>query len=103
MGTGPAIMPAVQLIRLDPAIEHAFASDPEFMDALVHDRWPEVAELVHRAIGRTLVPAPVSVNELRWGGYFVIDEATREVVGSCAFKLAAAVCRPTLPLLGRLH
>jgi RimJ/RimL family protein N-acetyltransferase len=29
---------------------------------------------------------PVSVNELQWGGYFVVDEGTREVVGSCAFK-----------------
>jgi RimJ/RimL family protein N-acetyltransferase len=29
---------------------------------------------------------PVSVDELHWEGYFAVDEATREFVGSCAFK-----------------
>lgn len=76
----------IQLIRLDPAIEQAFAGDEEFMEALAHDNWTRVAELVHGRVGRTLVPVPVSVNELQWGGYFVVDEETREVIGSCAFK-----------------
>ena len=78
-------MPAIQLVQLDAAIEDAFARDPDFMAALGHDDWPAVAEQVHQRIGRTLVPLPISVDELRWGGYFVIDESTREVVGSCAF------------------
>ncbi len=81
-------MRSIQLIQLDDAIENGFARDPEFMGALVDDNWPKVAELVHGVIGRTLIPDPVSINELRWGGYFVIDEASREVVGSCAFKSA---------------
>jgi len=63
----------IQLIRLEPAIEQAFASE-EFMDALAHDNWARVAELVHERVGRTLVPVPVSVNELQWGGYSVVDE-----------------------------
>lgn len=76
----------IQLVRLDPAIEQAFANDQEFMDALAQDNWARVAELVHKRVGRTLVPVPVSVNELQWGGYFAVDGQTREVVGSCAFK-----------------
>jgi RimJ/RimL family protein N-acetyltransferase len=28
------------------------------------------------------------VDELHWDGYFVVDQETREVVGSCAFKTA---------------
>jgi RimJ/RimL family protein N-acetyltransferase len=76
----------IQLVRLDPAIEQAFASDEEFMNALAHDDWARVAELVHEKVGRTLIPIPASVNELQWGGYFVVDEHTREVIGSCAFK-----------------
>ena len=79
-------MGSIQLVRLDPAIEQAVASDKEFMDALAHDDWARVAELVHGRVGRTLVPVPVSVNELQWGGYFVVDDETREVIGSCAFK-----------------
>lgn len=56
------------------------------MEALVHDNWPRVAELVHSVVGRTLLTPPVSVDELQWGGYFAVDEGTNEVVGSCAFK-----------------
>lgn len=76
----------IQLVRLAPAIERAFTSDEEFMEALAHDNWTRVAELVHERVGRTLVPVPASVNELQWGGYFVVDGDTREVIGSCAFN-----------------
>jgi len=77
---------AVQLVRLDPQIEKAVSDQPGYMDALIHDQWARVAELVHQVVGRVLVAVPVSVDELRWSGYFVVDENTREVVGSCAFK-----------------
>ena len=76
----------VQLVRLDPAIEEALANDAEYVEALGQDNWTRVAELVHRLVGRTLTAPPTSVDELEWGGYFVVDEGTREVVGSCAFK-----------------
>ena len=79
-------MKKVQLVRLDPAIEKAIANHPEYLDAMVHDNWARVADLVHRLVGRSLVTVPVSVDELQWGGYLVVDEGTREVVGSCAFK-----------------
>jgi RimJ/RimL family protein N-acetyltransferase len=79
-------MANIQLVRLDPAIENTLTDHPEYMDALVQDNWTRVADLVHRLIGRTLVATPISIDELQWGGYFVVDEDTREVVGSCAFK-----------------
>ncbi|HEY7447374.1 MAG TPA: GNAT family N-acetyltransferase [Vicinamibacterales bacterium] len=79
-------MANIQLVRLDPAIEHTLTDHPEYMKALIQDDWARVADLVHRLIGRTLVAIPVSVDELQWGGYFVVDEHTHEVVGSCAFK-----------------
>jgi hypothetical protein len=81
-------MRTVQLVRLEAAIEESIGNHPEYMEALAHDNWTRVADLVHGLIGRTLVSAPVSVDELRWSGYFVVDESTREVVGSCAFKSA---------------
>ena len=76
----------VQLVRLDPAIEESVANDPAYMEALVEDNWVQVADLVHQVVGRTLTAIPVSVDELKWDGYFVLDTDTREVVGSCAFK-----------------
>lgn len=79
-------MANIQLVRLDPALEKTLMDDSEYMNALVQGNWPRVADLVHRLIGRTLVATPISVDELQWGGYFVVDEDTREVVGSCAFK-----------------
>jgi [ribosomal protein S5]-alanine N-acetyltransferase len=77
---------SILLVRLEPAIEESIGSHPDYMAALAQDDWARVATLVHNAVGRTLVPAPVSVDDLQWGGYFVVDEGTREVVGSCAFK-----------------
>ena len=79
-------MRSVQLVRLDPGLEEALASDAEYMEALAQDNWARVADVVHRRVGRTLAVVPVSVDELNWGGYFVVDEGTRELVGSCAFK-----------------
>jgi ribosomal-protein-alanine N-acetyltransferase len=79
-------MADILLVRLAPAVEQALSNHPDYIPALVHDNWPRVAELVHLATGRTLIHTPISVDDLRWGGYFVIDAATREVVGSCAYK-----------------
>lgn len=79
-------MRTVQFVRLDPALEQALVNDAEYMEALIQDNWARVAGVVHRLVGRILVAIPVSVDELQWGGYFVVDEVTREVVGSCAFK-----------------
>ena len=79
-------MKNVLLVRLDPALEKKLADEPEYMTALIADNWPAVADVVHRVVGRILTGAPVSVDELRWGGYFAVDEVTREVVGSCAYK-----------------
>ncbi len=76
----------VQLVRLDPAIEHALANDPAYMAAIVEENWAQVAVLVHRLVGRTLTAIPVSIDKLEWDGYFVVDTGTRQVVGSCAFK-----------------
>jgi GNAT superfamily N-acetyltransferase len=79
-------MRMIQLVRLEPAIEESISNHPEYMKALAQDDWARVVDLVHELVGRTLVSTPVSVDELQWSGYFVVDEATREVVGSCAFK-----------------
>ena len=79
-------MANIHLVRLAPSVEQTLADHPDYMPALVHDNWPRVAELVHQVIGRTLIHTPISVDQLQWGGYFVIDERTREVVGSCAYK-----------------
>lgn len=76
----------VQLIRLSPALEQALANDAEYMDALAQDDWARVAGCVQRVVGRKLFATPEIVNELHWGGYLAVDEGSREVVGSCAFK-----------------
>ncbi len=79
-------MKTVQLVRLDRAIEESLANDPAYLDAMINDDWPQVAALVHQLVGSKLTANPVSIDKLEWGGYFVVDTATREVVGSCAFK-----------------
>ena len=79
-------MKHIQLVRLDSAIEEGLHNDADFIGAMVNENWAQVADLVHQLVGRTLTAKPVSIDELQWGGYFVVDADTREVVGSCAFK-----------------
>lgn len=81
-------MKNVNLVRLDPALEKSIANDVEYHSALVHANWALAADAVHRVVGRILATSPVSVDELHWNGYFAVDQETREVVGSCAFKTA---------------
>lgn len=79
-------MKTIQLVRLDPAIEQAVHEDPGFFEAMIEEDWPKLAGVVQKHVGRTLITEPVSVDELAWGGYFVVEPATREVLGTCAFK-----------------
>lgn len=79
-------MASIQLVRLDPMLEQSVEQDAEYLDALGRGDWPRAAAVVHRWTGRTLTAVPASVDELHWGGYFVVDGDSREVVGSCAFK-----------------
>ena len=79
-------MKVVQLVTLDPAVNEALAGHPDYFKAMMAENWARVAELVHQEVGRILTADLVSVDQLGWGGYFVVDEETREVVGSCAFK-----------------
>lgn len=76
----------VQLVRLAPDLEELLADDPVYMEAIVKENWARVADRVHQLIGQTLSVDPISVDELAWDGYFVVDTHTHEVVGSCAFK-----------------
>lgn len=79
-------MKDIQLVRLDQAIEESLMNNPDYINAMVEENWAQVADHVYRLVGRTLTARPVSIDTLAWGGYFVIDTETREVVGSCAFK-----------------
>jgi RimJ/RimL family protein N-acetyltransferase len=79
-------MARVQLVRLDPALEATLANDATYQQAMVQGDWALVANRVHHLVGRTIRTHAASVDELAWSGYFAVDEETREVVGSCAFK-----------------
>ena len=79
-------MKDVQLVKLDSVIDESLENDPAYFEAMVEENWAQVAALVHQQVGRTLKPTPVSVDTLEWGGYYVVDTDTREVVGSCGFK-----------------
>ncbi len=79
-------MKRVQLLRLQRAIEESLSNDANYLDAMVDANWSRVATIVHELVGRPLTAVPVSVDEIGWEGYFVLDADTRVIVGSCAFK-----------------
>jgi ribosomal-protein-alanine N-acetyltransferase len=79
-------MKNINLIKLDPSVQEMIDNNPQYLDALMRDDWDHVAAIVHQIVGRILDVVPAAVDELHWGGYVVIDDSTREVVGSCGFK-----------------
>ena len=62
------------------------AKPPSSSGSLPGQRHLLIAAIRQEIRGRTLAAIPVSVDKLKWDGYFVVDTDTREVVGSCAFK-----------------
>jgi RimJ/RimL family protein N-acetyltransferase len=76
----------VQLVKPERSVEKALADDREYKEAMAEGDWGRLADAVHRVVGRTMSPAPADMDQHPWGGYLVVDESTREVVGSCAFK-----------------
>lgn len=76
----------MQLVRPDPSLEKALREDPEYIQGMAENDWPRLADVIQRVVGRTLAGAPASPDELQWGGYFLVDQGTRELVGTCAFK-----------------
>lgn len=80
-------MPRVRLIRLAPADEEALAGDGDYQAALADGDWARMASAVRRVVGSTARKAPsIKTADPQWGGYLAVDEATNELVGSCAFK-----------------
>lgn len=78
--------PAVELIKLGPALEDAIMNDPEYREALRQGTWARAAERVHAVVGRTVPTSAETIEGPTWDWYFVGDEVTRDLVGSCAFK-----------------
>ncbi|MEO0529477.1 MAG: GNAT family N-acetyltransferase [Planctomycetota bacterium] len=79
-------MAEVQLVRLDRAIEEALEQDQAFIDAMMQEDWPRVAEVTLQRLGRRPEGEPVSADAFGWGSAYALDSATGELVGMCAFK-----------------
>lgn len=79
-------LPNIKLVTLDPAIEQSLSNNPAYMDAMVKENWDQVARIVYELAGRKLTASPSIVDQLQWGGYFVVDAESDDLVGSCAFK-----------------
>jgi len=79
-------MKKIELVRLDPKIDETLAKDPAYIEAMVEGDWSKVAALVQQLLGRTVPDTPVSDDILEWGGYYVVDADTLDIVGSCGFK-----------------
>jgi RimJ/RimL family protein N-acetyltransferase len=79
-------MREVELVRLGPAFEDALTADVEYREALRQGNWGRAAERVHRVVGPTVPKSAETIDRPTWDWYFVGDGATRDLVGSCAFK-----------------
>lgn len=75
--------PAIGLVAIDGAVARE-AADGNAAFVTAHALVTEgVRDLMAGVIGMT--PAPM-LDRGEWGGFFVFDRASRQVVGTCAFK-----------------
>ncbi len=79
-------MDEIQLVTLDPKYDGTLHNNPDYFSAMMEENWAKVADIVLQTVGSHLAETPRSVDELQWGGYFVVDSTTREFVGSCCYK-----------------
>jgi RimJ/RimL family protein N-acetyltransferase len=80
-------MPDIELITTVPSVDHALSEDPEYQAAMSQEDWPRLASVIQRVVGQTIPRTIISATPGEpWRGYFAVDVATRELVGSCAFK-----------------
>ncbi len=88
---GPRVTGAaatVELIRLAPELDGALLDDRAYLAALREGRWSDAAARVHAVVGRSVPPSSTAVTGASWEWYFAGDTATKELVGSCAYKAA---------------
>ena len=79
-------MREVELVKLGPDLEDALVNDSEYREALRQGNWARAAERVHEVVGPRVPSAAETIEAPTWDWYFVGDGATRDLVGSCAFK-----------------
>ena len=77
----------LRLTTLEATNEQALTNDAEYQVAMAEGDWGRLAKAVQRVVGQSVRSAPaIESAEPVWGGYLAIDDATNELIGSCAFK-----------------
>jgi ribosomal-protein-alanine N-acetyltransferase len=79
-------MAKVALLRLDPALAEALAKGCDHLESEYRLKLGSVTHLVREMVGAPSSGIDEGKPVSPWGGYLVIDEIERSVVGTCAFK-----------------
>lgn len=79
-------MKSIKLVRINDALNESLKRDPTHFEALYQCRLGSVADLAVEVVEQTLANVPDSGAESTWGGYLAIDDSSKLVIGTCAFK-----------------
>jgi RimJ/RimL family protein N-acetyltransferase len=79
-------MRPVNLIHVDSMLESALARGADEFEARYRARLGGDGELVREVVRQSLALFPSADDEPVWSGFLAVDELSRDVVGSCAFK-----------------
>jgi RimJ/RimL family protein N-acetyltransferase len=79
-------MASLRLVAIDAGVLSAFRESPAALEASVGASLGPAAEAVRRTLEQTAAFLAGKPCDPRWGGFLAVDEATGEVVGTCAYK-----------------
>ncbi|HYO99330.1 MAG TPA: GNAT family N-acetyltransferase [Pyrinomonadaceae bacterium] len=79
-------MKSIKLIKITNALREALENGSTHFEARYDLELGSVVTLVHEVVEQTLTNVHGGSEEAPWGGYLGVDDETRAVIGTCAFR-----------------
>lgn len=79
-------MKSIRLIGINVALRETLENGSRHFEARYDVKLGSAADLVRQVVEQTLTHVSGGSDDTPWGGYLAVDDDTRAVIGTCAFK-----------------
>lgn len=79
-------MKSIRLIRINRTLGETLDKGYTHFESRYDVELGRAAELVRQVVEQTLANVTGGSDETPWGGYLAVDDDSRELIGTCAFK-----------------
>jgi [ribosomal protein S5]-alanine N-acetyltransferase len=79
-------MKSISLLKINAALREALESGSAHFEARYDVKLGAAAEVVRQVVEHTLANVNGGGDETPWGGHLAVDDDSRAVIGTCAFK-----------------